>query len=80
MQKRHQYQHARAKQHQVYLLDSKNGPCQRTAFKPIYFAFSALMLLVGRQEKHPACKKLSVEALVWLSVWSEVQMICIWFS
>ena len=25
----------------------------------IYFAFSALMLLVGRQEGHPACKKLS---------------------
>ena len=24
-----------------------------------YFAFSALMLLVGRQEGHPACKKLS---------------------
>jgi len=23
------------------------------------FAFSALMLLVGRQEGHPACKKLS---------------------
>jgi len=25
-------------------------------------------------------KKLSKEVLVWLSVWSEVQMICIWFS
>jgi len=24
-----------------------------------YFAFSALTLLVGRQEVHPACKKLS---------------------
>ena len=36
-------------------------------------AFSALMLLVGRQEGHPACKKLSGEVLVWLSVWSEVQ-------
>jgi len=24
-----------------------------------YLAFSALMLLVGRQEGHPACKKLS---------------------
>jgi len=35
------------------------------------------MLLVGRQEEHPACKKLSVEVLAWLSVWSEVQMICI---
>jgi len=25
----------------------------------LLFAFSALMLLVGRQEGHPACKKLS---------------------
>jgi len=33
-------------------------------------AFSALTLLVGRQEGHPACKKLSGEVLVWLSVWS----------
>jgi len=33
-------------------------------------AFSALMLLVGRQEGHPACKKLSGEVLAWLSVWS----------
>jgi len=31
----------------------------------------ALTLLVGRQEEHPACKKLSGEVLVWLSVWSE---------
>jgi len=28
-------------------------------------AFSALTLLVGRQEGHPACKKLSGEELVW---------------
>ena len=37
------------------------------------YAFSALMLLVGRQEGHPACKKVSGEVLAWLSVWSEVQ-------
>ena len=37
------------------------------------------MLLVGRQEGHPACKKLSGGVLAWLSVWSEVQ-ICIWPS
>jgi len=43
------------------------------------FAFSALMLLVGRQEGHPACKKLSGDVLAWLSVWSEVQT-CIWPS
>jgi len=40
-------------------------------------AFSALMLLVGHQEEHPACKKLSDEVLARLSVWSKVQMICI---
>ena len=34
---------------------------------------SALTLLVGRQEGHPACKKLSGGVLAWLSVWSEVQ-------
>ena len=38
------------------------------------------MLLVGRQEGHPACKKLSGEVLAWLPVWNEVQMICIWSS
>jgi len=42
-------------------------------------AFSALTLLVGRQEGHPACKKLSGGVLAWLSVWSEVQP-CIWPS
>ena len=42
-------------------------------------AFSALTLLVGRQEGHPACKKLSCGVLAWLSVWSEVQT-CIWSS
>jgi len=34
---------------------------------------SALTLLVGRQEGHPACKKLSGGVLAWLSAWSEVQ-------
>ena len=42
-------------------------------------AFSALTLLVGQQEGHPACKKLSGEVLAWLSVWSKVQT-CIWPS
>jgi len=28
-------------------------------------AFSALMLLVGRQEGHPACKKPGGEVLAW---------------
>ena len=43
-------------------------------------SFSALTLLVGRQEEHPAGKKLTDEVLVWLSVWSEVQIVCIWSS
>jgi len=43
------------------------------------FAFCALTLLAGRQEGHPACKKISGGVLAWLSVWSEVQT-CIWPS
>ena len=46
---------------------------------PIHVAFSALTLLVGQQEGHPACKKLSGGVLAWLSVWNEVQT-CIWPS
>jgi len=37
------------------------------------YAFSCLTLLVGQQEGHPACKKLSGGVLAW----SEVQT-CIW--
>jgi len=38
-----------------------------------------MTLLVGWQEGHPACKKLSGGVLAWLSVWSEVQTcICHW--
>jgi len=48
-------------------------------FQVILSAFSALTLLVGRQEGHPACKKLSGGVLAWLSVRSEVQT-CIWPS
>jgi len=44
-----------------------------------FSAFSALTLLVGRQEGHPACKKQSGGVLAWLSVWSEMQT-CIWPS
>jgi len=45
----------------------------------IVFYCSALTLLVGRQEGHPACKTLSGVVLAWLSVWGEMQ-ICIWPS
>jgi len=43
------------------------------------FAFNALMLLVGQQEGHPTCKKVTGGVLAWLFVWDEVQ-ICIWLS
>jgi len=42
-------------------------------------AFSALTLLVGQQEGHPACKKQSGGVLAGYLVWSEVQT-CIWPS
>jgi len=45
----------------------------------IVISFSALMLLVGWQEGHPACKKLNGEVLAWVSVYGEVQT-CIWLS
>jgi len=48
-----------------------------TLFLCILFAFSALTLLVGWQEGHPARKKLSGGVLALLSVWIEVQT-CIW--
>jgi len=41
------------------------------------YTFTALMLLIGQQEGHVACKKPSTGVLVWLSVWSSVQT-CIW--
>jgi len=40
-------------------------------------AFSALTLSAGRQEE-PV--KIEDEVLVWLSVWSEVQIVCMWSS
>jgi len=39
-------------------------------------AISALTLSGGRQEEHLACKKFTDEVLVWLSLWSEVQIVC----
>ena len=59
----------------IYTNASNNNNYYYTHFK----AFSALTLLVGQQEGHPACKKLSGEVPAWLSVWSEVQT-CIWPS
>jgi len=39
---------------------SKSVECDNV----IFFSFSALTLLVGQQEGHPACKKLDVGLLV----------------
>ena len=50
--------------------DSEKGPLNGCV---CVCAFSALMLLAGRQAGHPACKKLSYGVLAWLSVWNEVQ-------
>ena len=46
----------------------------------ISVAFIALTFLVGHQEEHLVCKNLSDEVLTWLSVWSKVQIVCIWSS
>ena len=40
----------------------------------VIVCLSALMLLVGQQKGHPACKKLSGGVLAWLSVWSTAQL------
>ena len=55
------------------------GPRNNVVVCITSFAFSALTLLVGWQEGHPACKKQSGGVLAWLYVWSEVQT-CIWPS
>jgi len=45
----------------------------------VCYAFSDLTLLVGRQEGHPASKKLSGGMMARLSLLGEVQM-CIWLQ
>jgi len=64
----------------IHNCHSKEKLSQQNAIHNQQFInFRALTLSVGRQEWHPACKKLSSEVLAWLSVWSEVQT-CIWPS
>jgi len=46
------------------------GILPRQVFFVAAVVYSALTLLVGRHEGHPACKKLSGGVLAWLSVWS----------
>ena len=57
-----------------------NGSSCIQCTNQIICSYSALTLLVGRQEGHPACKKKQSDGvLAWLSVWSEEQT-CIWTS
>jgi len=51
-----------------------------TQFCHLFLCFSAVTLLFGHQKDHPPVKKLSDRVLMWLSVWREVHMICIWSS
>ena len=55
----------------IYLCHLRTFPTVHTCV--CAWAYSALMLLVGRQEGHPACIKLSERVLAFLSVWSKVQ-------
>jgi len=64
----------------LYFPTEKENICTQMAQFLWVSAFSALTLLVGWQEGHPTCKKLSGRVLVWLSVWSEVVQTCIWTS
>ena len=52
------------------------GRSPRWAWNVILLPFSALMLLAGRQEGHPACKKLGVGLLV-VMMWLEL---CVSYS
>jgi len=51
----------------------KYPPKNFRQYFPQQVAFIALTLLVGRQEGHLACKKMSGGVLSWLSVWSKLQ-------
>ena len=66
------------RRHSMASLPSRFSLFMKSVFRAVH-AFSALTLLVGWQEGHPACKKLSGGVLAWLSVWSEMQT-CIWPS
>ena len=57
-------------------MHSTLGPIKQIGIHAVeeHNAFSALTLLVGRQEGHPAFKKLSSGVLAWLSVWSKEQI------
>jgi len=50
--------------------------CAKITLKVNKCAFSAVTQLVGRQEGHLACNKLSGGVLVWLSVWVRCRLAC----
>ena len=54
--------------HSVDTIHTLHAVSKNTTPLCCFSAFSALTLLVGWQEGHPACKKLSGEVLAWLSV------------
>ena len=56
------------KENMEKLMNEENKCNHRISAGVSAFAFSALMLMTGRQEGHPACKKLSGRVLVWLSI------------
>jgi len=60
-----------------FLLVLENTNTNRKLALQLVFTFIALSLLFGHQEELPVCKKIEVLAL---SVWSKVQMLCIWSS
>jgi len=60
-------------QNVCYNADRKTNEQIYQVITEVSIAFSASTLLVGRQERHPTCKKLSGGVLAWLSAWSEVR-------
>jgi len=62
-----------------------SSKCPNSRQNPVNTVISHVLVhitltpFVGRQEGHPACKKLTGGVLAWLSAWSEVQT-CIWPS
>ena len=74
-----QYLRQQQRQQSRFILHLLSVCIYYTIYCTISIAFSALTLLVGCQEGHLACKKLSGGVLAWLSMWSEVQT-CILLS
>ena len=72
LQRWHHIDQAKSRARQTVLLFC-NSSYMKYSKNNSHSAFSALTLLVGWQEGHPACKKLSGGVLAWLSVWSEMQ-------